>query len=294
MSVIVLTGATGTGKSALAISLAKKINGEIINVDAFQVYQGLSIATASPTKEEMLLIPHHLYNFVPLEEEYNVSRYQKDARKVIDEVISRHKVPILVGGSGLYIRSALFDYDFSVDTSNVDLSIYEAMSNEELHHILEELDIAEANKIHPNNRRRVLRDIAICLALKRSKTSFLEEQNHEPIYPTSFFVLHLSRETLYPLVEERVERMFSLGLLDETLPLIKKYGRNIGAFKAIGVKELFPYLDGKITIEEAKTRIKENTRHYIRRQETFFAHQFKSEIVTSLSDILSCLDLDSR
>ncbi len=288
--IIVLTGATGTGKSALAISLAQILNGEIINADAFQAYQGLFIATAAPSESDKRIVPHHLYDFVPLNEEYNVSRYQKDAREAIKDVLSRHKTPILVGGSGLYIRSALFDYDFSVDTSHVDLSNYDTMTNEALHQELEKLDPTEANKIHPNNRRRVMRDIALCLALKRSKTSFLEEQKHEPIFETKFFTLHLEREKLYPMVEERVEKMFQLGLLEETIPLIEKYGRDAPAFKAIGVKEFFPYMDGLISLEEAKTTIKENTRHYIRRQETFFTHQFHSEMVTSLSDILSSLD----
>ena len=287
--IIVLTGATGSGKSKLAINLAKEINGEIVNADAFQVYKDILIATASPQDNEKQLVPHHLYNFVPLNEEYNISLYQKDARKVIEDIFSRKKTPILVGGSGLYIRSALFDYNFNVDTSKIDLSKFEDMDNITLHKYLENLDINEANKIHPNNRRRVLRSIALCLALDRSKTDFINEQNHEPIYTTKFFTLYLNREKLYPLVNERVEKMFGDGLLEQTVPLIEKYGRNSSAFKAIGIKELFSYLDGLISLEEAKEEIKKNTRHYIRRQETFFNHQFKSENVSSLDDILFSL-----
>ncbi len=284
--IIVLMGPTGVGKSALAIPLAKAIGGEIVNADAFQAYEYLSIATAAPKEEDMRIVPHHLYHYIPLSEEYNISRYQKDARNVIQNILSRHKTPILVGGSGLYIRSALYDYDLSVDTSNIDLSTFEQLDDETLHHKLEELDKEEAKKIHPHNRRRVLRDIAICLALGRSKTSFLKEQSHEPIYPTRFFHLILGRDALYPLVEKRVEAMFSMGLLEETIPLIEKYGRDAPAFKAIGVKELFPYLDGNISLEEAKQSIKDNTRHYIRRQETFFLHQFPHEEVTSFDEIM--------
>lgn len=287
--IIVLMGPTGVGKSALAIPLAKALNGEIVNADAFQAYEHLSIATAAPKKEDMRDVPHHLYHYVPLTEEYNVSRYQKNARKVINDILSRGKTPIFVGGSGLYIRSALYDYDFSVDTSGIDLSFYEALDDETLYRELEKLDKEEAKKIHPHNRRRVLRDIAICLALGRSKTSFLSEQNHEPIYPTRFFHLVLNRDALYPLVEKRVETMFSMGLLEETVPLIERYGRKAPAFKAIGVKELFPYLDGEITLERAKQDIKDNTRHYIRRQETFFLHQFPHEDVTSFDEIMSKL-----
>ena len=134
--ILVLTGPTGTGKSKLAISLANKINGEIVNADAFQVYEKLKIATASPTEEEKKKVPHHLYNFVPLTDSYDISRYQIDARKTLEEILSRKKTPILVGGSGLYIRAALYDYDLSIDTSSVDMSPYEEKTNEDLHAIL--------------------------------------------------------------------------------------------------------------------------------------------------------------
>ncbi len=287
--IIVLLGPTGSGKSALSLPLAKAIGGEIINADAFQAYKGLEIATASPSKEDKAVVKHHLFNYVPLDEEYNISRYQTDARKAISEVQKRGKTPILVGGSGLYIRSALFDYDLSIDTSNVDLSSYEGLSDDALHEALANLDAEEAKKIHPHNRRRVLRSIAICLAAGESKTSLLAKQNHEPIFPTRFFHLSMDRGLLYPRVEERVEDMFDKGLIEETLPLIEKYGRSAPAFKAIGVKELFPYIDRKATLEETKKAIKDNTRHYIRRQETFFAHQFLCEDISSLEEIISKL-----
>jgi tRNA dimethylallyltransferase len=283
--ILVLTGPTGVGKSELAIALAKKVNGEIINADAFQVYEGLTIATAVPTEAMKKEVPHHLYSFVHLDEHYDIFHYQVDCRKEIEDVLARGKTPILVGGSGLYIRSALYDYDLSLDTSKVDLTSYEALSNDELHKKLEELDIVEAQKLHPNNRRRVLRDIAICLASGTSKTALLAKQSHEPIYPTKFFALTKERDELYPLVEQRVEKMFASGLLNETLPLIKQYGRSAPAFQAIGVKELFPYLDKKISLEEAKTQIKEDTRHYIKRQETFFAHQFPIVYIKGEEDI---------
>ena len=287
--IIVLLGPTGCGKSALSLPLAASIDGEIINADAFQAYEGLEIATASPSKEDKSAVKHHLFNYVPLSEEYNVSRYQADARKAINEVQKRGKTPILVGGSGLYIRSALFDYDFSIDTSAINLSFYEGLDDEALHKELENLDFEEAKKIHPHNRRRVLRSLAICLAAGESKTSLLAKQNHEPIYPTRFFHLSMNRELLYSRVEKRVEKMFDDGLVEETMPLIEKYGRLAPAFKAIGVKELFPYIDKKATLEETKHAIKDNTKHYIRRQETFFSHQFPIEDVSSLDEIISKL-----
>lgn len=288
--IIVLTGPTGTGKSKLAIELAKRIDGEIINADAFQVYEKLYIATAAPSEEEKKMVPHHLYSFVPLTEGYDIARYQSDARNMLKGILKRGKNPIFVGGSGLYIRSALYDYDLSVDTSNVDLSEYEKLSDKELHVILSKMDPDEAKKIPYQNRRRVLRDIAICLAAGESKTSLLAKQNHEPIYPTMFFSLHKDREELFPALDKRVDEMFKMGLLDETLPLIRKYGEDAPAFKAIGIKELIPYIHNEMTLQEVIEEIKLDTRHYVKRQETFFRNQFNVNYVSSLEDILSTLN----
>lgn len=285
--ILVLTGPTGTGKSAMAVRLAQRVNGEIINADAFQVYEELKIATAAPEPKLLKEIPHHLYGFVPLSEGYDIAQYQRDCRKAIQDILSRGKTPILVGGAGLYIRSALYDYDFSVDTSAVDMTPYESKSDEDLHSILEKMDALEAAKVHVNNRQRMLRSIAICLAAGQPKSALLAQQSHQPIYEALFFELTKEREELYPLVNERVEKMFEAGLVEETVPLIEKYGRNVPAFRAIGVKELFPYIDKEATLEQTKERIKTDTRHYIKQQDTFFRHQFSLCSVSSLEEIIS-------
>jgi tRNA dimethylallyltransferase len=279
--IIVIAGATGTGKSLFAIELAKLINGEIVDADAFQVYEGLTIATAAPTSEMLSAVPHHLYGFVPLNEGYDIARYQHDARREIADILARGKTPILVGGAGLYLRSALYDYDFSVSTDGIDLTAYEKLSDEELHRKLTEFDDAEAIKIHPHNRVRALRAIAICLASGKNKSLLIGQQKHQPIYDVRFYGLQKERDSLYSFVEERVDGMFAAGLLEETLPLVEKYGRGAPAFKAIGVKELFPYIDGSATLIETSNLIKINTRHYIKRQETFFRHQFDLAYVTT-------------
>ncbi len=289
--IIVLTGATGTGKSRLAIELAKKIDAEIINGDAFQVYKDLTIATAAPTNEEKSEVLHHLFQYVDLSENYSIAHYQKDCRETLKEVLSRKNNVIIVGGSGLYLRAALYDYDLSLDTDKIDMTPYETKTNEELHEILEGLDKEEADKLPVQNRQRIMRSIQVCLAAGEPKTQFLAKQHHEPIYPSKFYVLHIDRETLYPKVNERVDKMFEIGLLDETLPLIEKYGRGAQAFKAIGVKELFPYLDGEISLEDAKDLIKLDTRRYIKRQETFFRHQFRAKVISSMEDILDDLKM---
>ncbi|MCQ2798287.1 MAG: tRNA (adenosine(37)-N6)-dimethylallyltransferase MiaA [Bacilli bacterium] len=288
--IIVLTGATGSGKSRLAIALANSIGGEIVNGDAFQVYKGIEIATAAPSEEEKKLAKHHLYSFLDVNDGYDISRYQKDLRAKIEEVLSRGSVPIICGGSGLYLRAALYDYDLSVDTKHVDMSKYQDMDNESLHKVLEELDAKEAEKIHMNNRIRVMRAIEICLASETSKSEMIEKQSHKPIYDDCyFFVLKRDRNELYPLVEKRVDEMVKNGLVEETLSMIEKYGREAPAFKAIGIKEFFPYLDGMVKLEDAINTIKTNTRHYIKRQETFFRHQFEVVEISNVDDILKVI-----
>jgi tRNA dimethylallyltransferase len=289
--ILALTGPTGTGKSELAIALASALSGEIVNADAFQVYEGLTIATAAPSEKMKQEARHHLYAYVPLNEGYDIHRYQKDCRGAIADILSRGKTPILVGGSGLYLRSALYDYDLTLDVSSVDMTSYEGLSDEDLHAELRKLDPPEAAKIPYQNRRRVYRALQICLAAKMSKTAFLAAQKHEPIAPTRFFALTKERSELYPLLDERVERMFASGLLEETLPLIQKYGMEAPAFRAIGVKELFPYLEGTLSLEETKRLIQEDTRHYAKRQETFFRHQFPLEYVSGLADLLEKVTL---
>lgn len=286
--IIVIAGATGSGKSDLAFKLAEKVDGEIINADAFQVYEELNIATAKPPISMREKLPHHLFDFVPISDEYNVYRYQQDSRREIDDILSRGKTPIIAGGTGLYIRASLFDYEFG-ETKEIDMSEFDGFSNEQLFEKLKEIDPEEANKIHPNNRVRMLRAIEIYLSTGTPKSKHVNAQKHEPIFDVRFFGLKPEREDLYRVVEERVDRMFDAGLVEENKGLIEKYGRTPRAFNAIGVKELFPYFDGKKSLEECKEDIKKATRHYVKRQDTFFAHQFEIKWISSIKDILSSL-----
>ena len=290
--ILVLTGPTGTGKSDMAISLAKKLDAVIVNADAFQVYKELGIATAKPSEEMRMQVPHYLYDFVSLDSAYNVYEYQKDLRAVLAEQIQDGRNVIIAGGTGLYIRAGLYDYEFG-ENADVDLSSYEALSNEELHDVLSKMDEEEAKKIHPNNRVRVLRAISLCLSSGRKKSEMVGEQSHKPIYKDLYFYgLTGEREDIYSRTDERVERMFKAGLIEEVASLSKKYGREAMAFRAIGVKELFPYLDGKQSLEEAKEAIKKNTRNYVKRQLTFCRHQFDIHWITKEEDILE--DLRSK
>ncbi len=285
--IIVLTGVTGSGKSELAIRLAKKLNAGIVNADAFQVYEELNIATAKPSVEMMMEAPHFLFDFIPLPSSYSVAEYQADLRSAIVTLEKLGRNVVIAGGTGLYIRAGLYDYRFP-SLRKVDLSAYEKLDDEKLFAAALSLDEAEAKTIHPHNRVRLLRLIAMALAGEK-KSEIKQSQSHQPIYDVRFYGLEVDREDIYPRVEQRVERMFEMGLVDEDRRLVEKYGRDCQAFKAIGVKELFPYFDGKISLEEAKADIKKNTRHYVKRQETFFRHQFPINWIKTEEDILNDL-----
>ena len=286
--IIVLLGPTGSGKSDLALRLAKKLDAAIINGDAFQVYRELSIATNKPSPEILAEVPHFLYDFIPLDSSYSVAEYQADARCVIDFLLNKNQNIIIEGGTGLYVKAALYDYTFTEESPRDD-SIYDGKENEELYEELRLLDPKAAEKIHPNNRQRIIRALEIASATGKTKSEIEDAQEHAPLYPAVFLALDVDRAHLYEHIDARVDDMFARGLLEETLPLIEKYGRTPSAFKAIGVKELFPYLDGETTLEEAKRQIKLNTRHYVKRQLTWLRHQFDLDWVADLNGALDVI-----
>lgn len=282
--IIVLTGVTGSGKSELAISLAKKLNAGIVNADAFQVYEELNIATAKPSEAMMMEAPHFLFDFIPLASSYSVAEYQQDLRSAIATLEKEGKNVIIAGGTGLYIRAGIYDYRFP-EEQEVDLSPIEALSDEELYRQACLYDEMEARSIHPHNRVRLLRLIKMALMGYR-KSEVKQNQEHRPLYDCLFLGLEVERSDIYSRVEKRVERMFEAGLVEENRRLVENYGRDCPAFRAIGVKELFPYFDGLISLEQAKDEIKKNTRHYVKRQETFFRHQFDVTYVKGEEDVL--------
>ena len=288
--ILVLTGPTGSGKSELAVSLAKKINGAVVNADAYQVYRELSIATAKPSESMRMEVPHYLFDFVPLDSSYNVAEYQLDLRSEIAELQKGGKNIIVAGGTGLYIKAGLYDYEFP-EEAPVDMSSYESLSNGELYEEARKLDEAALKDIHPNNRRRILRLIQYCLATGNKRSSVNAKQAHKPLFDVRFFGLNKEREELYPLVEKRVDKMFAMGLEEENRILVERYGRDQRAFQAIGVKEFFPYWDGKATLKETENLIKENTRHYVKKQMTWFHHQFPIQWISSEEEILSAISL---
>lgn len=259
--VIVIVGPTCVGKTKLSIELAKKLNGEIINADSTQVYKDNDIATAKATKEEMENIKHHLLSFKNLDEDYTVYDYQKDARDKIDDIIKRDKTPILVGGTGLYIKACLYDYNFSENVLNQDYSMF---SNDELYQKL--LELEPNTTIHKNNRRRVERRLNLI-------GSGYEDKETNLLYDTCFIGLTTSRDILYERINLRTDLMIKNGLLEEAKKIYDLGIRTKAILTPIGYKELFPYFDGKTSLEEATEKIKQNCRRYAKRQYTWFKHQ---------------------
>lgn len=263
--IIVVTGPTAVGKTKLSIEIAKKYNGEIINADAVQVYKGLDIGSAKVREEEKDGIIHHLFDIKEVDEEYTIYHYQKDARKVIEDIQKRGKTPILVGGTGLYIKAALYDYKLSEEKNN---STYDNLSNEELYDELLKLD--ESVIIDKNNRRRLIRALNY---YKENNTSISDNKTNKLLYDALFIGLTTDRNLLYNKINERVDIMIKDGLLEEIRAFYDKNIRTKPLLNAIGYREIYKYFDGEYTLEEATEKIKQNSRHYAKRQYTFFNHQ---------------------
>ncbi len=263
--VIVITGPTAVGKTKLSIEIAKKYHGEIINADAVQVYKGLDIGSAKVTEEEKENIPHHLFDIKEVDEEYTIYHYQQDARKIIEDIQKRGKTPILVGGTGLYIKSALYDYKLSEEKES---EMYEDLTTEELYNNL--LKVDKDIIIDKNNRRRLIRALNY---YKENNESINNNKTNKLLYNTIFIGLTTDRKELYNRINKRVDTMMKNGLLEEVKSFYDKGIKTKPLLNGIGYKELYKYLEGNYTYEEAVEKIKQNSRHYAKRQYTFFNHQ---------------------
>lgn len=265
--ILVITGPTAVGKTKLSIELAKKYNGEIINADAVQVYKGLDIGSAKVTEEEKEGIPHHLLSIKEVDEDYTIYHYQKDCREKIKEIQDRGKIPIIVGGTGLYIKAALYDYKL---TEEKEKDTYDNLTNEELYKKLTELD--KDIMIDKNNRRRLIRAINY---YKENNKSINKNKTDKLLYDALFIGLTTDRQILYNKINKRVDKMIENGLIDEVKSFYDKGVKTKPLLNAIGYKEVYSYLDGNISKEEMIEKIKQNSRHYAKRQYTFFNHQLK-------------------
>ena len=270
--VLVVVGPTAVGKTKISISLAKHYGIDIISGDSVAIYKRLDIGSAKPTKEEMDGVCHHLIDIKDPKESYSACDFQREARKILDQ----NDFTLICGGTGLYIQSALFNYEFNAPARDLDYGKkYENLSNQELYDLLLKKDPnIDREKLHPNNRKRVLRALEVKEELDLSIHSF--NHKNEALYDYFIVYLSLDREILYERINKRVDKMVSDGLIDEVKAL---YDDGIYPH-AIGYQELVPYFDHDITLESAIEEIKKNTRHLAKRQETWFRHQMDSHFYT--------------
>lgn len=271
VNVYVIAGPTASGKTKVAIELAKRLNGEIVSCDSMQIYKKMDIGSAKPTRDELKQIKHHLIGVIEPNEMFTVAKYQKMALEVIDDIISRGKTPIVAGGTGLYLNSLLFDMDFAASPKSYNRrKELESMTGETLYEYLKVIDNEAAERIHKNNIKKVIR--AIEAAENGDKVKPLNDcMNRCDLYNFKLYALNWDREKLYERINNRVDELIKMGLVDEVRQLFKEglTCENI-SMKGIGYKEIIEYLDGETTLDDAVYLIKRNTRRFAKRQVTWF------------------------
>lgn len=272
--VYIIGGPTAAGKSIVALYLAKRVKGEIVNCDSVQLYKYMDIGSAKPSQKDMKAIPHHLYGFVDPSDDITVAQYQKLAFERIDEILARGNTPIVVGGTGLYLNSLIYKMSFAAKPINLKRRdelehLAEVRGNEYLFELLSAVDPDAAARIHPNNIRKIIR--AIEAYELGSKLESMDKLEPNTKYDFKINIVNMEREWLYTRINRRVDKLMEEGLLKEVKHLLSMgYNSETPAMKGIGYKELLLYLDGKATLEEAVNNIKTNTRHYAKRQLTWF------------------------
>lgn len=276
--VLVIIGPTAVGKTKLSIELAKRLNGEIISGDSMQIYKGMDIGTAKIKPEEMEGIPHHLIDIKDPSENFSVAEFQELVREKIAEISSRGRLPMIVGGTGLYIQAAICDYQFSDASADETLRLQleqraREIGNDALHQELTEIDPKSAGQIHPNNIRRVIRALEVYYRTGKTRSETQKEQETELIYQTALVGLTMEREKLYERINLRVDLMIKEGLIEEATKLYNQGLRDCQSIQAIGYKELYEYFAGKVSLEEAIEKLKKNSRHYAKRQLTWFRNK---------------------
>lgn len=289
--IYVICGPTGSGKTSTAIKIADKLNAPIINADAFQVYKRMDIGTAKISKDNPAYSRHYLLDIISPEQSFSIKEYQLLFREKLDQLMKDHENIVVCGGTGLYIRASLFDYVFEEHEPD-DTSDLEKLTNDELWNMLNRLDEGATKTIHPNNRKRVIRAISIARTNTMLKSENIENQKHEMIYKdVRIMMINPDRQKLYENINQRVDEMFSQGLVDEVKNLVKEFDLSLTARQAIGYKEVIDYLEGGTSIEECAEIIKQRTRNYAKRQVTFFKHQFECEMYESPKQLLEELKI---
>ncbi len=275
--ILVLAGPTGVGKTELSINLAKRLNGEIISADSMQIYKYMDIGSAKVTEEEMKGVKHHLIDVVNPGKEFSVSDFKDYGEKALKEIYAKGKLPMIVGGTGLYINSLTCNMNFTESEKDDDYrkeldSLAEEKGNIYVHELLKDIDPISYKNIHPNNRKRVIRALEVYKLTGQPFSSYnAGEKLYDSNYDIHFYVLTMNREKLYERINKRVDIMMDKGLLDECIKLKEMgYISSIQSMQGIGYKEILYYLEGKISLENAVDMIKQGSRNYAKRQLTWF------------------------
>ena len=286
--VLVIVGPTSVGKTAFGVKCAQTFNGEIISGDSIQIYKGLDIGSAKVTKEETLGIKHYLIDIKEPTENYSVKEFQEKGRELIEEISNKGKLPIVVGGTGLYIKALLYDYKFFDEEEKDDQ--FTDLTNEELYKLLEKEDPEALEKIHVNNRKRLVRALNVVRKHGVGISKIKAEQEHKPIYDVKLIGLTKDRDELINNINLRVEQMVKDGLVEEIKGLLTNgVNFNNQCMQAIGYKEFKDFFEGNKTLEEVKEDIKVNTRHFAKRQYTWFNNQMDIEWFTDKENALESI-----
>lgn len=273
--VIVIGGPTASGKTALSIELAKTINGEIVSADSMQIYKEMNIGTAKPDENEKENIQHYMLDIITPEERYSVADYKKDAKKYIREIVEKGKTPIVIGGTGLYIDSLIYEIEYP--ELEIDMEYREQLENiiekdglDKLYEEAKKIDPLAMEKISQNDKKRISRVLEIYHQTGKTKTELEKESRKEPEFDYKMFAIDMNREILYERINKRVDIMVEKGLIEEVKKIYKKYEKFPTALQALGYKEIVEYIDGTLTKEEAIEKIKLESRRYAKRQLTWF------------------------
>ncbi|MGL5416185.1 MAG: tRNA (adenosine(37)-N6)-dimethylallyltransferase MiaA [Clostridium sp.] len=297
--VLVLGGPTAVGKTELSIKLAKSLNGEIISADSMQIYRNMDIGSAKVTTTEMDGVKHYMIDIVDPSQSFNVSDYKELGSKIIEDIISRGKLPIIAGGTGLYINALTCNMDFTEGESDLEYreelnNLAKEKGNIYIHELLKEIDPISYAQIHPNNLKRVIRALEVYHITKKPFSSFdLGEKMYDSIYDVHYFVLTMDRAKLYERINYRVDKMMNEGLIDECVSLKNKgLDSSYQSMQGIGYKEILLYLDKKITLDESIELIKKGSRNYAKRQLTWFRRD--KRVIFLDKDILSEEDIQTK
>ena len=294
--IVVIVGPTASGKTKLSIELAKRIDGEVVSCDSMQIYKEMDIGSAKPTIEEMQGIKHHLIDYISPEERYSVARYKQDAKKAIKEILEKGKVPIIVGGTGLYVNSLIYEIEYN--KIEFDAEYREKLEEkakkglEDLYEEAKKIDPKAMEIISPNDKKRIIRVLEIYHATKKTKTELeIESRKNEVQYDYRVFAIDIRRDILYDRINKRVDKMIEQGLIQEVENLKQKYSEFPTAMQGLGYKEVVQYFENELTKEEMIEKIKQETRRYAKRQLTWFRKNKETIWLNGLDDVQKNIDI---